>query len=174
MEYHEAADIARKNPGAVMTRDSSGTFIVRLTNGEVVGSSGNTANVADAAHQEREAHLDFAFREDQLHHEIADLSETISKLKGAVSAAKLDAHQLSQQLETLRAENASLQSKLAKVSAEELERIKAADKVIREADSARRKSERRTVKCSCFGEVENCFRGYGAGEYTVDGFGNRV
>mgnify|MGYP006981487166 CR=1 FL=1 len=26
MEYHEAAEIARKNPGAVLTRDGSGSF----------------------------------------------------------------------------------------------------------------------------------------------------
>jgi chromosome segregation ATPase len=182
MEYYEAADIARKNPGAVMTRDASGTFIVRLTNGEVVGSFGNTAIAADVAHRERKAHLDelsriqtdFAFREEQLCHEISELDEEISKLKRAVSAEKLDSYQLSQQIETLQAENTSLQGKLAKVSAEEWERIMAADKVIREADIAHKKSELNTVKCSCCGSLENCTRCFGAGEYTIDGLGNRV
>jgi len=181
MEYHEAANIARKNPGAVLTRDASGTFIVRLTNGVVIGSSGNAA-VVDAVHREREEHLDelsrvqtdFAFREDQLRHKISDLNETITKLKGSVNAAKLDAHQLSQQLEMLRAENASLQTKLAKVSAEEWERIKESDRVIRESYVARRKAERSTVNCQCLGEVESCIRCFGAGKYSVDGFGNRI
>ena len=220
MKYHEAADIARKNPGAVLSRDASGTFIVRLSNGTMVGSSGNAADVVDAVHKEREEPLDtswrektdredqlrheiadlkqtiarfesavpkkreeppvtsgreqtdFAIREDQLRHEIADLNQTITRLNGSAHAARLDADQFSQQLTTLQSENTSLQTTLAKVSASELERIKQADRVIRETTFARRKAERSTVKCACRGEVEKCSRCFGAGEYVVDGFGN--
>lgn len=34
------------------------------------------------------------------------------------------------------------------------------------------KAERRHVRCSCLGLVENCSRCFGAGEYIVDGYGN--
>ncbi len=174
MEYYEATDIAKKNPGAVVTRDASGTFIVRLTNGVVVSSSGNAADGVGVTHRESDERLGFLFREEQLLHEIANLNETITELKNSVSSKVVFAHELSQQLETLRAEKVSLQTQIAKVSSDEWERITEADKVVRETEVARRKEVRRTVKCPCLGEVENCVRCFGSGEYTVDGFGNRV
>jgi hypothetical protein len=35
-------------------------------------------------------------------------------------------------------------------------------------------AERREVKCSCSGEVENCFKCSGKGTYMVNGYGNPV
>jgi hypothetical protein len=174
MEYHEATGIAKKNPGAVVTRDASGTFIVRFTSGVVISSSSNDVDSDGVSHRESDERLGYIFREDQLLHEIANLNEAISELKNSVSAKVLFTHQLSQQLETLRAENVLLQKKLSRVSSAEWERIKEADRLERETDVARRKEVRRTVKCSCLGLVENCSRCFGTGEYTVDGFGNRV
>jgi hypothetical protein len=45
MEYHEAAEIARKNPGAVLTRDGSGSFIVRLLNRTMVSVADNNTAI---------------------------------------------------------------------------------------------------------------------------------
>lgn len=176
MEYFEAANIARQNPGSVITRDDSGIFIVRLANGAVViGSSQYASGVTQGSVPQREKQLDelsricddYASREIQLEHEIAVLTETITTLRGSISQAKLEVNQLSREVK-------SLQSKLAKVSTAEWERIKECDILDRETDVARRKAERTTVKCSCGGAVENCNRCFGAGEYALDGCGNRV
>jgi hypothetical protein len=35
-------------------------------------------------------------------------------------------------------------------------------------------AERRSIKCSCRGVVENCFKCSGSGHYTVNGYGNPV
>jgi len=181
MEYHEAAEIARKNPGAVLTRDASGSFIVRLLNGNVVGAVDASA-VMGGLLRERDAHLeelsqvhaDFAAREEQLQAEIAALRMTCTKLQGAVSAAKCESVQLSQQIEALRTEKMALETRLSKVSDAEWERIREADRLQREAEAVQRKAERRVVQCACSGEVENCARCFGAGEYLVDGYGNQV
>lgn len=186
MEYFEAANIAKQNPGSVVTRDDSGSFIVCLAHGAVIGPSQYASDVLQASLRHREKQLDdlsricddYASREIQLKHEIAALTETITTYRGFISQAKLEINQLSLEVE-------SLQSKLAKVSTVEWERIKESDRLNREADLARRKAERTadfarrkaectTVKCSCGGAVENCNRCFGAGEYTVDGLGNPV
>lgn len=179
MDYHEAAEIARKNPGAVLTRDAFGSFVVRLLNGTVVGAEdGNT--VMDGLLRERDAlleelsqvHADLAAREEQLQSEIAALRSTCAKLQGVVSAARCESLQLSQQLEALRTEKMALETRLSKVSDSEWERIREEDRLQREAEAVQRKAERRVVQCACSGEVENCARCFGAGEYVVDGYGN--
>ena len=136
MDYHEAVvEIARRCPGAVLTRDASGSFIVRLINGTVVGAV-DGCTMASGGLRQRHAHLeglsqvlaDFAAREAQLQAEIASLRATCTKLQGAVSAAKCESAQLSLQLEALRVENIVLETKLEKVSDAEWERIQEAGK----------------------------------------------
>ncbi len=181
MEFHDAAEIARKNPGAVLTRDASGSFVVRLPNGNVVGAADASA-LTDGLLRERDAlrnelsrvHADFAAKEEQLQAEIAALRVTCTKLQGAVSAAKRESVQLSQQIEALRTDKLRLERRLSKVSDAEWERIREVDRVQREAEAVQRKAERRVVQCACSGQVENCARCFGAGEYLVDGYGNPV
>lgn len=181
MEYQEAAEIARNNPGAVLTRDASGFFIVRLLNGTVVGTVDDNT-VMDGLLRERDAHFEelsqvhanFAAREEQLQAEIAGLRAKCMKLQGDVSAKKGESAQLSKQIEALRAEKMVLETKLSKVSDAEWERIREAERSQQESKVIQRKAERRVVRCACSGEVENCARCFGAGEYVVDGYGNQV
>ena len=46
MDFHEASEIAKKNHGAVMTRDSAGTFIVRLGDGRIIGATSSDHSTA--------------------------------------------------------------------------------------------------------------------------------
>jgi septal ring factor EnvC (AmiA/AmiB activator) len=188
MDYRAAAEIARKHPGAVITRDDSGNFVVRLQDGVVVGGthyaaeSNHDAQRAQELSEELDRVRSTQIRQEillrgeanQLRKEIAQLKDTIREGNSAYSAAKLEISRVVHDLDGLRTENAVLRRKLAKVSATELERIATDDRLARETDAARRKAERKIVKCACRGEVENCARCYGKGQYTVDGYGNPV
>lgn len=182
MEYHEAAEIARKHPGAILTRDTSGCFIVRLLDGTVISSAAEDSSVMDVLIRESEDHLrelskvqaNFAARQGQLESEIESLRTTCAKLK-------YECVQLSQQIAALHAEKMTLTTKPSKVSEKEWERIREADRSQQEADrlqqekeAVQRKAERRLVQCTCSGAVENCARCFGSGEYLVDGYGNQV
>jgi chromosome segregation ATPase len=182
MDFQAAVDIAKKHPGAVITRDDSGRFIVRLADGTAIGSPIGGSETHENAIRDREELIEeleqlqavHSAKETQLREEIAVLTETIRDLKGKYTAARLDTQNLTQELEFLRSEDEQLRQMLSKVSDAELERIKMENRREREAESARRKAERSIVKCRCRGEVENCARCDGAGQYTVDGYGNRV
>lgn len=39
MEFDGAAEVTRRHPGSVLTRDNSGAFIVRLPDGQVIGKT---------------------------------------------------------------------------------------------------------------------------------------
>jgi len=41
MDFREATEIAKKNPGSILTRDSAGSFIVQLGDGGVIGATGS-------------------------------------------------------------------------------------------------------------------------------------
>ena len=55
------------------------------------------------------------------------------------------------------------------VSTEEWSRI---DQIL-ESEAQMKLLTREVIQCSCHGEVENCYRCDGKGEYVVDGNGNR-
>lgn len=95
MEFHEAAKVARQHPGAVLTRDSSGTFIVRLDGGRVIGGTTEPAvdsrQIARTLRIERdeilrmlqETRADFELREKKLQAEITKLHAQLSKVSEA-------------------------------------------------------------------------------------------
>ena len=180
MEYHEAAQIAKQNPGSVLTSDQTGSFIVRLNDGRILGVPQSNTAAVEQLLQGREKHAkelyriqaNFTSREEYLKAEVIKLGETCTNLRATVSAANFKSAELTQQLETLRTVNAVLQTKLSKVSDAEWEKITESDRLQREAEAVQRKADRRKVKCACSGEVENCARCFGVGEYDVDGYSN--
>jgi Skp family chaperone for outer membrane proteins len=91
MEFHEAAEIAKQNPGAILTRDGSGTFIVRFSDGRVIGCTTESKVDTDALRVERdrfdeilrEARTSFEHRERELQAEIRKLEARLSKVSDA-------------------------------------------------------------------------------------------
>ncbi len=62
-----------------------------------------------------------------------------------------------------------LKDRMDLVSSEEWARI---DQIL-ETESQMKSLQRKVIHCTCNGEVENCYRCDGKGEYVVDGNGNR-
>ncbi|MFM5695027.1 hypothetical protein [Aeromonas veronii] len=65
--------------------------------------------------------------------------------------------------------NKRLKERMDLVSTEEWSRI---DQIL-ESEAQMKLLTREVIQCSCHGEVENCYRCDGKGEYVVDGNGNR-
>ncbi|WP_157866647.1 hypothetical protein [Aromatoleum aromaticum] len=82
MDFCEASEIAKKNPGAVMTRDSTGTFIVQLGDGRVIGA---TSSGHSTAH-------DDSFREEiaELRDRLVEKDSIIEKLETETKALRND------------------------------------------------------------------------------------
>ena len=194
MNFRKASEIARMNPGATITRDELGGFLVRKPDGGLLGADLNVAVMdsprfdgaeRDALHQKcmrlqeeiREAkqllHASES-RENLLHAKLLSLREDCQKLRVSASKANSEAHELRQKLIELQSEHVALKAKAGRVSDAEWARIAELERAQREEEFANRRAERRSISCPCSGEVENCARCYGAGEYVVDGFGNRV
>ena len=177
MEFYEAAQIARQHLGSTLTRDDTGSFVVRLIDGSII-SNNNILKFDDHFQKEKEVNLEyvnkirteFILREEKIKAENVALAETCTRLQQTIESINLQSAELKQQIEQIKTKNAALEYKISKVSPAEWERIKKAE----ETEAVARRSERRTVKCSCLGEVENCYRCYGSGAYQVDGYGNPV
>lgn len=70
MNFQEASEIARRNPGSILTRDESGQFYVRSPDGNLVGASGESSSLNQVL---RERNLKIS----QLERELSDLRTNI-------------------------------------------------------------------------------------------------
>lgn len=175
MDYRDAIEIARKNPGASVTRGEDGGFIVRRPDGTPLGGPKPAIDEIEQFRRENERlqqRYDDAF---------ALLDETRRHHRAEIAGLEAKIHQLQMSLHAGQVEHAStidrlkqLEAKLAKVSQAEWERIKAAEEKDRQDYARALKEERHVQKCACMGEVENCARCDGRGSYTTDGYGNPV
>lgn len=200
MNFKTAAEIARKSPGSVVTRDPiSGDFIVRLASGGIVAAEAGRNRNHDVTeeHQvpyellekERAASAEkeqiFQAEVARMHDMFRSLESSLQRRVTAQENVELDFERyrsessvrlakLRRDYALLEEENRALKEKLARVSQEEWDRIGKEETALMEKEVARRKAERSRIKCACLGEVENCARCFGAGHYFTDGFGNIV
>lgn len=175
MDYREALEIARRNPGASVTRGENGSFVVRRPDGTLLGAPSLQADELTRLKHENErlqrryddafALLDEAKRDHRA--ELAGLEAKIHELRSALLAIRDEHANATKKVE-------QLQTKISKVSAEEWERIKITDDKEREELAKATRAARHTQKCACLGEVENCARCDGRGTYITDGYGNIV
>ncbi|MDR0737281.1 MAG: hypothetical protein LBF51_10740 [Zoogloeaceae bacterium] len=105
MDFREASEIAKKNPGAVMTRDSTGSFIVRLDDGRVIG----TENDGRTAHDE-------SFREELtgLRDQLIEKNLIIEKLETEIKALRDNIEAaISTRLDSEKSELANIRKELS-------------------------------------------------------------
>lgn len=203
MNYQQAVVIARKISGATLTRDESGTFVVRAADGTVIAGpdraskeeTGPPTAMEELTHTRKEMDrkqaaierlesenraitLENELRLDgvqaRFEHKIQELKSIEARLRGELSAANIQAEEQSKKIGALEAKNKKLQCLFERVSESERERLRAEDEARNEAEVRAKRALRRVVDCSCSGLAENCARCFGSGTYTVDGFGNRV
>jgi len=175
MEFREALQIARSNPGCTVTRDEAGNFVVHRPDGSVVGAPGGGESELDILRRKNErlqerynwacGKLEDVGRSYQA--EIVRLEARLNENAVALSVERDERKKCEHELQVAK-------HKLSKVSKEEFDRIKAAEAGERDALAAELRAERREVVCPCQGEVENCARCGGVGRYTTDGYGNIV
>lgn len=175
MEFREALDIARRNPGATVTRGADGQFVV-------LREDGSPFPLPDPAKDELERlQRENAFllrRYDDIHAQLEDERKAhksdVAALNAKVHQFQLAKHESDEALAAAAKTNEQLREKMSRVSAEEWARIKVQEEEQRQAHVRELRAERRTQHCACKGEVENCARCDGRGTYVVDGFGNPV
>jgi hypothetical protein len=104
MDFREASEIAKHNPGAVMTRDSSGSFIVRLRDGSVIGpTAGDRQTACD----------------DLLKEEITELRGLLIEKNSIIEKLQSDAEALRNDIENVVSTRLeSEKSRLAKIREE--------------------------------------------------------
>lgn len=175
MEFREAAEIARRNPGARVTRDPDGGFTVVHEDGSLL--SGTPPAMKDVDHSHRES--EFLQRENadiqrMLMEERRDRGSEVSGLRAEIVRLQKALRASEQALLDAGTENERLKERISRVTDEDWENIKTREHAERESRARELRAERHEQKCSCLGEVEDCARCDGKGTYTVDGFGNRV
>lgn len=114
MEFREAAEIAKQHPGSTLTRDSSGSFIVRHEDGTVIG----TATQAG-----------FTALQDSLHLEAANLLKKCEELEGVIRTANTKSVAQERKIEQFQAEITILRAKVSKVSQSEWDRIEETERL---------------------------------------------
>jgi len=199
MNYQEALQIARENPGCRVRRSAAGVFEVVRPDGsvlpDVIAVGGVPAAGAtpprDLQHQYDGAlaKLETARREIQmlqgaihrLERENAKLQVSINGLQNRahkmqeLMAARRKQHDAKERERSNRAARVSqLESKLARVSPEELQRIEAAEQEEFALNARNLSNQRREIVCRCRGENEGCVHCFGRGVYTTDGHGHEV
>jgi len=174
MNYQDAKEVARKNPGAVVVRGQDGGFVVRLVDGLVVSVSLDSSNDVRAegdieALSQRCKYLSWRIEESEKIYKkkVSELDILIDELNAVLRNVRDEKRGLEIELNDIR-------SRLGKVSQQEWERIRVEDENNRLNYVEEMRSQRNTKECSCKGEVENCVRCGGSGYYTTDGYGNFV
>ena len=175
MDFRDAIEIARRNPGASVTRGEDGDFVVRQPDGTLLGGPEPASDETEQLRRENER------LQQRYNDAFALLDEARQNHRTELSGLEAKIHQLRILMHAAREENANvvncvkqLEAKISRVSQAEWERIKAIDEKDRGDYTKALKEERHFQKCACMGEVENCARCDGKGSYTTDGYGNPV
>lgn len=198
VNFKEACELAKKYPGSAVRRTDSGSFMVLDAGGCTLEPSehsdsplvrSESGDLQNASIQEVQAQLEDALSELQyfrVAYERAtqevnfQLSQNYSHIKNLrdqenkYMTLHKQYNELKEKYKLCSEERSHLKAKIDSISNIEWKQINSRlDKEKKEyADEMRAK--RVIIHCSCAGEVENCVRCYGSGEYTVDGYGNRV
>ena len=198
MNFRQACELSKMNPGSTVQRNESGDFVVLDADGhsnEQIGqprketqpAARNNSDCADLetlkkaleAAQSEAAHLRAVFdsANEGAKYEISKSGKWRSKyeeLQHQYDRMQKQYNEVKSKHEEMLNQLNQLQSKLDLISNAEWKTIQ--ERIQKEKDdySKELRGKRVLMKCPCSGEVENCARCYGAGEYTVDGYGNRV
>ncbi len=188
LNFREASEYAKRNPGSILTRDESGEFIVRNSDGSLVTEAIDASTAVETAQLVRSLEAEIS----QLRSKLESVEITAANQQQKYQEQKYrscrEREGLKKNIAKALSENATLTKKLAeanekidllsqklgKVSEEEWERINTCEENERKELADKRHKERHAVRCSCRGEVENCRFCYGRGTYETDGFGNKV
>jgi chromosome segregation ATPase len=171
MKFRDALELAKRHPGAWVTRGAGEVFVVHgigscNDRGQVITAGQSFASDACFDGSDKD-HSDLT--KERLRHssDIARADQVVRSLRSELTALR-SAHQ--EALSKIK----GLEEKIAKVDRSEWERIRIAEQGKRVADSRELRNQRQEQICSCRGEVENCVRCWGRGVITVDGHGNIV
>jgi len=189
MLYRDALELARNNPGCLVTRASDGEFVVKRPDGSILDSvPAPTAPTPTmiAESEDHEHRIERLVREveylqqrydatlftlDEERRQAQERLSTKDQLMGNLRGQLKDAET---RIASLTDELNNFKARMAKLSPEEQERLKALEADERKNHSDELRNERHTRHCSCQGEVENCVRCNGRGSYITDGYGNIV
>jgi len=175
LDYREALDIARRNPGTRVTRGADGQLVVLREDSPPFPVSSPAKDEIERLQQENaflQRHYDDICA--QLENERRAHKADISALEAKIHQLWKKKHAMDEALATAGKANDQLVAKISKVTAEEWARIEAHEEEERKVHFKDLRAARQVQNCRCQGEVENCVRCYGRGSYTVDGFGNPV
>lgn len=186
MLYRDALELARSNPGCSVTRDSVGEFIVRRPDGSLVESSPVQPAADTAEKSTQHSYIE------RLEHEL-DLVR--QRFDAALFSMEQERRQFQERLQNkdfltgnlreqlksaearitgLLEELSAVKARLARLTPEDLARIREAEDNERKDLAETLRQERHTQHCACQGEVENCIRCSGRGHYVTDGHGNII
>lgn len=127
MDFREASEIAKQNPGAVISRDGSGSFVVRLRDGSVIG-----ATTVDSQTPYR----------DLLQEEIAELKGLLLEKDSIIERLQSEVKALNNDVENIvRTRLESEKSKLSEIREELTERRSALEEKNRIAQAQLNKLE---------------------------------
>ena len=192
MEFRQAIQVAKNNPGTILARDHDGSFVVKNPDGTMVADGSHDSRSEDSTNEIGLLEDTIRDLQSKLHH----LESTNSALNEKLRVTQIRYERISKQrdlkykkeiqdlkseLKEKRTSNATLKKKLSSTVVQ-LEVLTNKFEMVNEEEQKRiqnqevedRRRERHTVQCSCLGEVENCHYCYGKGTYVTDGFGNRV
>jgi hypothetical protein len=182
MNFREASEVAKRHPGAVISREGSGSFVVRLNKEPILATappvddslSKRLGECEEQLAQLKRQHDAVIERKQRLRRRIKRLKKKFDRVLCAKNSLVHETARLTEMVGRLSRDKIELQARVSKVCDSEWARIKEVDGLALRADSAARHDARISVKCSCRGEVPNCARCSGNGVYTTDGFGNRI
>lgn len=149
MNFRDAAEIAKRHPGATIARDDNGYFIVRLLDGRVVGPGSPTPTAVQRAPQNE---LDwYVQRCRQLQDTNLQLGCKVEELERQCSRLRQSADEMSSlaaELVTLKQDKEDLLYQLERVSPEIWAQIDEAERCSRE-DIQRETEARRRAQEQC-------------------------
>jgi predicted RNase H-like nuclease (RuvC/YqgF family) len=126
MNFLEAAEIAKKNPGSHFSRGESGLFVVYLTDGRVINSPDQLSVPAKTTHTPQEATY-------------ADASKRLEDLERTVASLNRQLETSNTEIRQLRREVNNLKQAIAQIPASEWKRY---EEEQRKLDEKRRIEER--------------------------------
>lgn len=174
MDYQTALAIARSNPGFIVRCTAGSAFVVLQPDGSPIpppnpddsDAQANTVLSWNVQRLREQAYAQLADAQDK----IACLNREVQHLRAQLLNERADRALAGKAFEEesamLSRRVRQLEEWIAKVSPEERKRIDNANDVERAAHAEALRAQRHLVDCACQGEVENCARCSGRGDYN--------